>query len=274
MAMESYSFGGALGAGWAVFKRRYPLLLAVTLVNLVILAAISAFGLWMERLIGFNLVNLGAAFFVTPQLSAGLVVLAAGMARGPAGDFEEMFSGFRRVLMIAGIQFFLFLAGLGLLTPGLIMTAVIVGFGGGGGVGLVMIGAVLIVSIVVVMFVMVRFSLAQPLAVDALVEDMDLFAHLRMSWTLTERVWPSLIGLGIVLGVLIAVCSLLLVLPAIFFAAPLVLAVYGAAYAMLASPLTNRRIVDGACPYCQYDLSGHGDSVVQCPECGGVLDAV
>lgn len=232
--LPDYSFAAAFSLGWTSFKRQYPLLLAVSIVYLVIVSAVGGVGYVVLRTTGFNYVSPIAFFLLYPHLGVGLVLTGGAMARGHRPDFAEMFAGYRALWPIAGIQFFLFLMAMPFALVIVVVTATIVAFGGGGGLGLGVIIILAVVGMVALVGLWVRFLLAEAIVADPRMPRMDLFAALRLSWALTSGVWPSLIGLGIVLGLLSMIAMAMLVLPAIFLAVPLMVSVYGAAYAMLA----------------------------------------
>ena len=86
-----------------------------------------------------------------------------------------------------------------------------------------------------------------------------------MQWALKntkQGVAWSLVGLFFVVGLMMSFSFLIFVLPYLFLAMPLSMAIWGAAYALIAS----RDIDDMLCQHCGYTRQGTSSS--QCPECG------
>jgi hypothetical protein len=283
-----YSFSNAFSKGLELFRTIWGPLVLMTLVviGVSILSfllqqgAILAFQSWVGMVMSYVL-NFAFSVLVMLPLIAGCMIIVAERIRGRTnvgvGDIFGLTFGARYAgVMIAGLLFTLamYLAGLIIVSP-LIATGLIGGATltpGPGGVTQVQgvtfglaIGLGLLFCLVggiAIYYFMARFSVAVPLALDTRVASMGTIDCFRASWHLTKGKGWSILGLGLVTGILSALTVLLLCIGIVLVGYPLLLATFGAAYAMIVQPLVKRDV----CTSCGFDLAGNTSGT--CPECG------
>ncbi len=125
---------------------------------------------------------------------------------------------------------------------------------------------------VVLIFLGVRFWFGSMVCVDPRGPQPGAIESLLTSWRITSGSTLSLVVTGIVIGLLVLLSLLALVLPAIFYGAPIAVCIVGVLYALLAhhAGLVPMSPYD-ACPRCGYSLEGI--SATTCPECGADVPA-
>jgi hypothetical protein len=269
-----YSFSAAFEAGWRAFAANYGKLLGATLVYLLIYIA-TAFmaGLVDARLMGapdpaIQPVSLLLGWLFLGPLGLGLTYVGVAAVRGEAGSLDNLFIAFRRYGVVLGIMLLTSLIemGIGLLAaaPALLVGATV------STVGVLVIVPLVVVAVVVAMYVNVRLWFAGVAAVDPSGPGAGVVDSIKIAWAMTRggAAW-SLLGLLIVVMVMVVATFAMLILPGFFFGAPLTVAVFGAAYALLAGQ-KGVAPLEGVCRRCGYPVEG----ATVCPECGlGVVQA-
>ncbi|MGI9311652.1 MAG: hypothetical protein ACR2P7_09030 [bacterium] len=223
----TFSFKGALGDGWRLFKARYRALLGAT----------AAFGLALLIIdivlhaVESPLLDLVVAVFLSGPLLAGLQFLALLHLRDqlPAlrPGLRALLAGFARYRPLVGINAVLALAMIGWAALFLVgWTIALGGWSAGGAI----IGALLATaSTLGLAVVYVRLFFAPLLCVDSR-RRLGFKASLATSWRLTGACFWRLLGVLLAVALLVATTAALLVLPLIFLGAPLAVAVIAAAY--------------------------------------------
>ncbi|MEX2218496.1 MAG: hypothetical protein WD749_07005 [Phycisphaerales bacterium] len=231
----AYSFGEAFSLGWRAFTANYGPLLLVSFVGMVISIGVSLAQNLIDRAIGVpGLLSLPISLLFSAQLTAGMMYAGVRAARGERVGLEHLFRGFsgaRPYWPLAGVQGLVMLVMLVCMLPGLLVLAVSIGAGAGPGAAV----AALLLCMLPAMYFSSRFFMSAMVAVDERGGLPGPIEAMRASWGMTgELRWLSLIGLGLVLGLIALASALALLLPLLFFAMPLIVAVWGAAYVLLA----------------------------------------
>lgn len=241
-----FTANDALTMGWSIFKGHYKVFLGLSALYAIYAGALLAIDKASEASIGYDPVGLVSSVLITPQLVGGIVFAAASAARGGQPRFADGFLGFRRIWTIAGMQLVLMVMGMVIVTPSVFAMIILSPrHSSPASVSLMSIVA-FIASFLVLVWLVLRFILAFPIAIDPLLERPGVFQSLRMSWEATRGwTWASMLALSIAMSVLVLLCMLLLILPAIFFGLPLLFCAYGAAYAMLSVRLMPGEVVTG-----------------------------
>lgn len=239
--LPAYSFGGAFERGMAVFKSNYGVLLgtaAVIFGTSVVDMAVRAVLEQVEPLL-IVLWALPFTFCVTIPLSAGAMLVGARAARGGKAQITDLFLGYKRLGWVILWALLVSLAFIGLMIPGGI--AVAVAFAAGGEtVGLLVAIPLVLIYLGVFLCLTMRIFFVPAMLVDPELVPRDIIATAKASWALTRGNWPSLLGLSIVVGLLMAATFLLLCVGILFLGYPIYLAIMGTAYAMVVSPLVVR----------------------------------
>lgn len=272
LPLPDFSIETAFGEGWRVLRRRYGLLLAVALLFLLIELAVEVADSAFQSLTGLWLLDPISILFLDPPLTAGVMYVAVRTARGEPAQLGDMFRGFHRLLVLAGIRLVFLLLVIGALVPGgVIAGATLLATSSAGtpvAVGVIVAAATL--SFVLAVFLAVRVGLASLIAIDQWGHRPGVMGSIAASWHLTAGMtWLQLAVVALLLGLITAATLVALVLPALFFGVPLLIAVWGSAYALIAARHGIGPASGEVCPTCGYDLAGLGESI--CPECGTAL---
>jgi len=232
-----FSFQAAFALGWQTFRSRYGALLGASAVVVFAYFAISvvsnlarlalapqAPGAVMEPddftvafLLFNSSVDLVLGVFFTVPLSAGVLLLALRHTRAESPPFGAVFAGFsERYGPLAGI-------GALWIAPSLLVYAPV----------LLGPSPLFLLLIPVGLVLAARFGLVLLLCMDRRLGVMESYSA---SWRLTgpDRVFWPLLGILLALLLINALCAALLLLPLIFFGAPLAIAVSAAAYELIA----------------------------------------
>lgn len=239
-----YSFGAAWDRGLVVFKANYPVLLGTAgiivgagLVDMAVRAVLEKIHPIVETLWAIPF-----ALFVTIPLKAGAMLVGARAARSvrATSKIEDIFLGYARLGPLILWALLVSAVSIALMLPGGLLVAA--GFmAGRDTVGVIVLIPVLLLYAALFLCLGVRFYIVPAMLVDPDLARRDIIDTARTSWRLTAGVWPSLLGLNIVLGVLMAGTLLLLCLGVVFLGLPIAFAVIGSAYAMLVNPLIGPR---------------------------------
>lgn len=259
------SVGDTLGEAWQVLTTNYGMLLGASLLTFILPFLAALVGAFIPIVGGF------VSYFVQFPLMCGMVLLSVHLARGPQPTFDTLFLGFKRYWPAMGVG--------ALKVVAMILPAVIYIIGGAGLAGciialntssanpalliggIVLSSMVLCAGILVSTFVFLRLVLADGLVIDTQADLPGPVDAIKASWMLTRPViWP-LVGIALCMLGISLLCTIALILPVIFIAAPYWYAVIGVIYTRIVGeldPLT--------CRQCAYDLRGTTAPV--CPECG------
>lgn len=265
-----FSFANAFAEGWRTFKERYAMLLAVSLIYLLIFAAVAYVGDWLDRLVGFPIPSIVINILLLSPLGAGAFYAGASAVRGGPAATADMFLGFSRYWPVVGVGLLITLAMWALGFAGGLVMFVIIMLAQATDLAWLLAIPVGIALIVATIYLGVRLSFALIVAIDPQGPRPGVTDAIRLSWEMTRGAALWLFVLGLCAGLIVLATALLFVLPMLFFGVPLALAVYGAAYAQIAADTdVAPRGWTGRCHWCGYDLSGSVGQV--CPECGGEL---
>ncbi len=216
------SVGGCMGRAWEVYKSAFWPSVGVTALGFLILMVVG-----MIPLAGFL-----SAFFLTPQITAGLHWYFVQRARGEAPGIETIFTGFK--------QSFLPLAGLGLaqLIVAIVPVGVIVALMTSMGLfkpedspdfaGAMALSSVLLLIVVVLlmMFVYMRLLLAYLIVIDLGAGVMDA---LKLSWRIVGRKIWTMLGL-MVMVLLLSIAGMLALFVGLLFVLPMYYAIFAQLY--------------------------------------------
>jgi hypothetical protein len=270
--LPPFSFGAAFSVGWQSLKRNYGLLLAAVAIYAGVTIAVAFVQGATEAAVGIEgLLSLPLALLFTAQFTTGLVYIGVQAARGQPLRVDSLLRGFSTwgvYWTIAGIQGLLLLIMLALLIPTGLVLLIGAWAAGGYDAAIVLAVMLMVAAALAMMYIGIRLAYAMVIVVDEeIVPRPGVIESMSMSWRITgEGRWLPLLVLAIVLSLLFVVTMVACLLPALFFGGPLVLATWGAAYAMLA----NQHLPSASRARCRrggYDLSG-APGALQCPECG------
>jgi hypothetical protein len=120
----------------------------------------------------------------------------------------------------------------------------------------------------VILYLYARVGLGYILATDPQAGDIGAWRAIKTSWGWTRGRGVTLVGITLVIVLLMVVSAACLLLPLIFFAMPLAMAVSASVYMQLgvSAGVFPRR---HTCPTCFYDL--RGIDAQTCPECGNII---
>jgi hypothetical protein len=241
LALPPYSFNQAWERGWQVFGAQYPVLLGAT----GILVGAQVFNTLVQNVLlkPSPLFSLAFAFLyylcVGLPLTAGLQMVAVRAARGGKATLADLILGYAR---IGWLLLWTLLAGCvvmaALVPAGLVAWAVYALAGPD-----IMLAALLVMGVVytaVSLCLCMRFFYVTSFLLDPLLPRTDLFGAIVSSWRLTAGIWPSLLGLYIVVAFLTFATVFLLCIGVVLLGYPMLLAITGAAYALIANPLVVR----------------------------------
>ena len=247
-----FTFEQVFGLGWRTLQSNYLLLLGATAVTLGVslagslsIAVIDAMALRSGgtaaialRVIS-ALLNLGFNLLVNLPITLGSIWLVVPIVRGEPARFAELLAPYRRLLHLIATSL---LMGVLLLASAFVGILVVVGGaawasgtrGSAGGVATLVLGVVLM--LVPVVLLSARLAPAYLLVLDPRASPQGPLGPLQAlaeAWRITRgRMW-TVVGIGLVIGLIALFSVLACFLPWIFLGNPLSLAVYGAAYAVL-----------------------------------------
>lgn len=273
LPLPPLSLNEVMSAGHKVMAANYGVLLGCTLLLMLL-----NFGLGMVTGI-VDMVIVGPNAVINPASTLGQILVGTPLAIGPgmlaamrfrdgSGDINTLFIGFTRygpVILIAlltalvswvltftvGMSMYAFIS---MRTP----------------VGYVLAAIVVIVALCIMVYLYVRFWFGSLVCVDPKGPRPGAIESLATSWRMTAgRVGPLLV-IGIVLGLVVFLTFIALLLPGVFYGMPLMFAVTGVLYVVMAHQrgLVPMEMYDH-CPFCDYSLSGVTGPT--CPECGAVV---
>lgn len=208
-----------------------------------------------------------AQILVITPLAIGPIYIAVRLFRGEPAEFGDLTVGFRRWGAIVAITFLTYalmylvlvpfgvaigaLAGFGSAGPAMIALTVLLGFG--------MLG--------VMLWVGVRLYFATLLCADPAGPRLGVIESFKTSWSITRGHAWALFVVAVALVLISAVAALLLVVPFLLYAGPLIMCAAAVAYALVCheAGLIPLAPYDD-CPHCKYDLRATESPT--CPECG------
>lgn len=237
---SEFTVGEAIGEGHTLLMANYGLMLGVSVVVLLLtLASMFIAGIADSMLVGpdavFTPVATAMQFLVQTPLGIGVGMLAARRYRDNAGSFEDIFIGFTRYWQVVVIGL--------LMTVGLAVLMLCSVAGGALIVGLlsavhtpsaIAVGAVLVAALfVLLVYLGVRLMFAYLVCVDPRGSKPGPINSIKLSWYITSGHVLKLWLAGVAMGIIAIGCLLLLVLPFIFYALPLIGCITGVLYVLV-----------------------------------------
>jgi hypothetical protein len=235
-----FTVGEAIGEGHKLLMANYGLMLGASIVVLLLtLAAMVVAGLADGFLVGpdamFQPVTTATQFLVQTPLGIGIGMLAARRYRDNAGSFEDIFIGFTRYWQVVVIGL--------IMTVGVMVVALAGVFGGAlvvGGIYLASPAAAIVVAIllylvflVALVYLAMRLWFAYLICVDPRGARPGPIDSIKLSWYMTSghvfKLWLT----GVAMGLIGILCVLLLVLPFVFYALPLIGCITGVLYVLV-----------------------------------------
>ena len=278
-----YSFSNSFVVGWKGFTEHYGLLLGVsfivfvasilpTVVTLPLNIMSNATNNAMSFMVLMQVANYAWSLLVVIPLTLGGIWVGIKIARGEDARFSDVWFPYQRIgwiilgaLLLYVLMLIIYLCALicgGI--PGVII-GFLIGLATTEAAAGVIIGASvgLLITVPIILYGLSRVILMMVPIIDPKLGRMN--PPDAMQWALRNTkhgvAW-SLVGLFFVVALMMSFSFLILVLPYLFFALPLSQAVWGAAYALIAS----KDIDDMLCQHCGYTRLGTPSP--QCPECG------
>ncbi len=272
--LPPFSFSEALNIGFRSFQQQYLMLLAVagifagiSIVNWGIQQITLFIGSTIHPTLGAvspHLVNIPLQILVVTPLSAGGMFAGVRAARGEKIRIGDLGLGFQRYGTVVLVTLLMWLVigvaliplGVGALVAGITSAA-------GGNTTPQIICLILggVITLILMVAFSVRFYLATYIAIDPLFPPPRATDCLRTSWRVTQPHAGPFLGLLIVTFLLYAVSFLVLCVGSIALGMPLMIGIFGAAYAML---IQHQRFTTH-CLNCRYDM--RQSPTLVCPEC-------
>lgn len=211
------------------------------------------------------------AVFGTP-LVVGPLYVVVRVFRGEEAGFGDMFIGFQRWGVVAGVGAIVGVINFVMLFPlQLVAASTASSMGGNAAVAIVVTLLASLATIFVALWINIRLYFAPLLCVDPHGPLPGAVDSIKTSWNMTGQHTWALFVIAIALGIIATVSLLLLVVPFVLYGGPVIACAGGVAYALIAhrtgliplAPYTE-------CPFCEYDLSDTDSD--RCPECGNFVD--
>jgi hypothetical protein len=276
-----FSIGNAFSLGWSGFKARYGLLLGASALYLLIYFAAEIVFSVTAIFTLLPLASWAAGFLLHPVLGLGLVVIALHAVRGRHTEIGDLFVGFKRYWPVVGTNALVTLIVWGVTLVPIAVFAFVLGLllpalGGTGGTGgsaqfgvIAMVVLGVVVVLVPILLIYPRVLLAPMICLDTEIKTVGVTDAISLSWKMTgeKGVRGGIIGVGFLLVMIFVACFVLLILPVVFFAMPLGIAVYAALYWQVSRGYWARRM--HTCLRCGYDLRYSPGG--RCPECGAAI---
>ncbi|MBX9736214.1 MAG: hypothetical protein K2X32_04750 [Phycisphaerales bacterium] len=269
-ALPPYSFQNAFEIGFQTFQKHYVALLLGSLIYVVL----SVIGLVMTMALDAvappsgSILNWIYSFLVLSPSIAFITFLGVRGARGQSVSVE----GLQDLLPRYGVLLLY-----SILTTGL---AIVVFLPFGMIAGLVIALAIgtkanalfwllvplFLLAMLVFAYLTTRVIFGYYRVIDPELPPIGVIDAMKQSWAVTAGVtaW-SMLALGLVTGMLLLASLFLLCVGVLFLGLPLMLGIYGAAYAML-----SQRLTPGYCKSCGYSIREIRDG--RCPECGTLVE--
>jgi len=238
-----FSFKTAFKQGFSTFKCSYSSLLGGAALFIVITLGVALVQYTINEALGLDTSNqqktapdLLIALFFTNVFVSGTLLLGLLLHRGQPSPLSTLFAGFSRYWAMVGIGFCIGLIVVGsvIITIAFISWLTIVmenvastaasSAAFGPGIALIILG-----GIALLFFFITRLFFAGLLCIDPTTQ-YGITKSISTSWRMTKPIFWPLLGLLIVLILIFCLSFLVFILPAIFFAAPLLMAVLAAAY--------------------------------------------
>jgi len=251
----------ALPAGWATFKRAWPLLLVASLVMIgggIPGQVVSQGGQFLGSAIqqgggnqGIAALILGTTALVGLLLSVlvqwpaqvGAMTAALCAARGDSGNFGATLAGFRRFGTSLLVMLLVTLCGVVAVIPGfipIVIGIVLAAMDGAQGnigpaaiIGFVLIGVGVLIALAGSLYVTSRTMLAPMRALDPVLPKVGAVEALSQTWAATRGNVLPLLGILLLVGVVMILGLLACCVGIVLFSMPLWLAWLAAAYRVL-----------------------------------------
>lgn len=236
-----FDIGRVYGEGWGTMSSRYGLLLGAAVVFILIEIGIAIVVGVIERAnpVGGLVLNFVSTFLVNPPFAAGLFFLGVQVHRGEPVALEAMFSGFSRYGVVIGINaLFTLLVLLALIPPGLLIgvgVAISSGAGSAAGIGFIVAGVAIAFGLI--LFISVRLAFATVVCLDPKNGYTGVIESLTLCWRATAPVAWKLLLLYLLVVLTMFGTMLLLCVGLFFLGYPFGIAVAGASYCAIFSPL-------------------------------------
>lgn len=211
------------------------------------------------------------AVFGTP-LVVGPLYVVVRIFRGEQAGFGDMFVGFQRWGVVAGVGAIAGVINFVMLIPLQLATmSSASSMGGNSTVAIIVTLLASLATLFVALWINIRLYFAPILCVDPNGPRTGAVDSIKTSWTMTAQHTWALFVVAIALGIIATVTLLLLLVPFVLYGGPVIACAGGVAYALIGhrtgliplAPYTE-------CPYCEYDLSDTDSD--RCPECGNFVD--
>jgi hypothetical protein len=268
-----FTIGNAIGAGGRGFSRRYGLLLGASALYLLILLGAKMVGFVSSFVTLLPLVEWAGAFLFYPIILLGLLEIGHRAVRDRRATASDLFLPFRRYWPVVGASaivtlgvVLIFLVPAVLVALFFLLLAVSGGGSPGGGIGMTVAFSAMGLMLLLFLGLFPRLMFAPMVCLDTEMRTSGPVESVKIAWAMTGRRGVRLrLAALLVLGYIFAgICALLVLLPLLFVAMPLGIAVYGAAYWQISHAYWTAR--EHRCRRCEYDL--RDTRMDRCPECG------
>lgn len=237
--------GTALSLAHTVLGSNYGLILGATLLVLLLQIVVSLFAGAIDTILlgpdpWVQPVSMAAQILILTPLAIGPGMIAATLFRHGTSDINTVFIGFTRYapVVLIGLITSIAVWGASLIVGILAAVFFYSNTPAGAAIGILVIAT----SLIILIYFGIRFWFATLICVDPLGPRPASIESLAISWRITAGGVLTLFLLAFVLGLICLGCALLLVLPLLFYAMPLVAAATGVLYALLAHHSSLARV--------------------------------